>query len=188
MTAPGGPDTGTLDTRLGELSVRAGPDGLRRVWWGTSVPEREETGEASGAATGGPAAAASRGAGGGAGPAAAGGGVAATALRQLAEYLRGERRAFELPLAPGELPPFRRRVLAELVRIPYGATVSYGELAARCGRPGAARAVGNAVGRNPLPVVVPCHRVVRSDGSLGGYGGGRRRKRELLRLEGAADC
>lgn len=188
MTAVDGPDAGTLDTRLGELSVRAGPDGLRRVWWGTTVPETKPPGEASGAATGGPAAAALRRSGGGPAPVSADGAIAATALRQLAEYLRGERRAFELPLAPGELPPFRRRVLAELARVPYGATVGYGELAARCGRPGAARAVGNAVGRNPLPVVVPCHRVVRSDGSLGGYGGGRRRKRELLRLEGAAYC
>lgn len=112
-------------------------------------------------------------------------GTALAAVRQLAEYFRGERSVFDLPLSLPEQPPLLRRVLEELGRIPYGETVSYGSLAARCGRPGAARAVGNALGRNPLPLVLPCHRVIRSDGTPGGYGGGRDRKRRLLRLEGA---
>lgn len=107
------------------------------------------------------------------------------AVRQLDEYFAGDRRGFDLPLDWRLATPFRRAVLETLVdAVPYGETTSYGELAAAAGRPGAARAVGGAVGANPLPVVVPCHRVVRSDGSLGGYGGGPDRKRLLLRLEG----
>ncbi|HEX6202826.1 MAG TPA: methylated-DNA--[protein]-cysteine S-methyltransferase [Thermoanaerobaculia bacterium] len=102
---------------------------------------------------------------------------------QLADYFAGRRRDFDLPLAPRG-SAFQRAVWDELRRVPYGATVSYGELAARLGRPGASRAVGGANNRNPLPIVVPCHRVIGADGSLTGYGGGLDRKRALLALEG----
>jgi methylated-DNA-[protein]-cysteine S-methyltransferase len=104
--------------------------------------------------------------------------------RQLDEYFAGSRTSFDLPLAPGGTP-FQRRVWAELARIPAGTTVTYGEIARRAGRPGAARAVGAAVGRNPVSIVVPCHRVVGSDGALTGYAGGIERKAFLLALEGA---
>jgi methylated-DNA-[protein]-cysteine S-methyltransferase len=102
--------------------------------------------------------------------------------RQLERYFLGEPHAFELPL---ELigTPFQLRVWEELRTIPYGETVSYGELARRIGSPGEAREVGGAVGRTPTPIVVPCHRVIGADGSLVGYGGGLERKRALLDLE-----
>ncbi|MFN3763308.1 MAG: methylated-DNA--[protein]-cysteine S-methyltransferase, partial [Anaerolineae bacterium] len=90
---------------------------------------------------------------------------------------------FDLPLDLRGTP-FQRRVWEELRRVPYGQTVAYGELARRVGRPGAARAVGRAVGANPVPIIVPCHRVVGADGSLVGYGGGLEIKAALLRLEG----
>ena len=91
----------------------------------------------------------------------------------------------EIEIAPRGGTPFQRRVWEELRTIPRGTTVTYAELAARIGRPGAARAVGSAVARNPISIVVPCHRVVGADGSLTGYAGGVERKRELLALEGA---
>ncbi|HEX2163750.1 MAG TPA: methylated-DNA--[protein]-cysteine S-methyltransferase [Thermoanaerobaculia bacterium] len=102
---------------------------------------------------------------------------------QLAEYFAGRRRSFDLPLAPRGTD-FQRAVWEELARVPYGETISYGELARRVGRQGAARAIGAANGANPLPIVVPCHRVIGADGSLTGYGGGLDRKRTLLGLEG----
>ena len=104
---------------------------------------------------------------------------------QLIEYFRGARRTFELPLAPGGTP-FQLRVWRALATIPYGETLSYGELARRLGLTGGARAVGLANGANPLPIVVPCHRVIGSDGTLTGFGGGLHIKRSLLALEGAA--
>jgi methylated-DNA-[protein]-cysteine S-methyltransferase len=104
--------------------------------------------------------------------------------RQLGEYLEGLRTRFELPLAP-EGSEFQRRVWIEIARIPFGETLSYAKLAARAGAPGAARAAGAATGRNPLSIIVPCHRVVGSDGSLTGYAGGIERKTRLLELEGA---
>ena len=103
-------------------------------------------------------------------------------VRQLEEYFAGQRRAFDLPLAL-DGTAFERSVWNELLGIPYGETTSYGELARAIGRPDAARDVGGAVGRTPVPIVVPCHRVVGSDGSLTGYGGGLDRKRALLDLE-----
>ncbi|WP_081416348.1 methylated-DNA--[protein]-cysteine S-methyltransferase [Arthrobacter castelli] len=106
--------------------------------------------------------------------------------RQLDEYFAGRRRQFDLQLDNRLSPGFRRSVLSQLPGIGYGSTVSYGELAAMAGNPKAARAVGTACGANPLPVVVPCHRVVRSDGSAGGYAGGPEAKEALLKLEGAA--
>jgi methylated-DNA-[protein]-cysteine S-methyltransferase len=107
------------------------------------------------------------------------------ARRQLDEYFEHRREAFDLPLDLRLLADFNRRVLGELVRVPYGEVVTYGELAARAARPRAARAVGTVMNRNPLPIVLPCHRVIGSTGKLVGYGGGLHRKEALLRLEGA---
>ena len=103
---------------------------------------------------------------------------------QLDEYFAGERTEFELPM---ELDgtAFQREVWTELTRIPYGKTISYGELARRVGRPNGPRAVGQANGRNPIPIIVPCHRVLASNG-IGGYGGGLTVKRALLELEGVS--
>jgi methylated-DNA-[protein]-cysteine S-methyltransferase len=101
---------------------------------------------------------------------------------QLADYFSGRRTAFELPLEIAG-SPFQRRVWGALQEIPYGETISYGELARRIGVPSASRAVGVANGHNPVAVVVPCHRVIGADGSLTGYGGGLERKRFLLELE-----
>ncbi len=109
----------------------------------------------------------------------------AAAREQLAAYFAGERTAFELPVAPTGTP-FQREVWQALTEIPYGTTCSYGELAQRIGKPAAVRAVGLANGRNPVSIVVPCHRVVGADGSLTGYGGGIERKRFLLDLERGA--
>ena len=110
--------------------------------------------------------------------------VLAAARAQLSSYFAGERRAFDLPLDPGGTP-FQRRVWDELRRIPHGSTVSYAELARAVGSPRGPRAVGAANGRNPLPVVVPCHRVVGTDGRLTGYAGGLAAKAWLLRHEHA---
>jgi methylated-DNA-[protein]-cysteine S-methyltransferase len=107
------------------------------------------------------------------------------ARRQLDDYFAGRRTDFDLPLAMSGTE-FQRRVWTELRSIPYGTTISYGELAERIGNPNASRAVGLANGRNPLPIVVPCHRVIGANGSLTGYGGGLERKRTLLDLEAAA--
>ncbi|MCP5109207.1 MAG: methylated-DNA--[protein]-cysteine S-methyltransferase, partial [bacterium] len=101
---------------------------------------------------------------------------------QLDAYFAGELREFDLRLAP-EGTPFQLEVWRELERIPYGETISYGELAARLDKPKASRAVGAANGRNPLPIVIPCHRVIGGDGKLTGYGGGVDIKRKLLDLE-----
>lgn len=106
------------------------------------------------------------------------------AMRELGEYFRGERRAFTVPVA-GEGTDFARRVWAALVGIEYGTTISYGELSRRVGVRGGARAVGAANGRNPVPILAPCHRVIGADGSMTGYSGGLWRKRVLLELEGA---
>jgi methylated-DNA-[protein]-cysteine S-methyltransferase len=104
---------------------------------------------------------------------------------QLQQYFAGERTAFDLPLRPRG-SAFEHLVWDELERIPYGETASYAEIARRIGHPGSARAVGRANARNPIAIVVPCHRVIGSDGSLTGYAGGLERKARLLRLEGVA--
>lgn len=109
----------------------------------------------------------------------------AEAIRQVAEYFAGERHGFELPLDWSLITGFNRQVLRELASgVPFGTVVGYGDLAGRVGQPGAAQAVGVAMGSNPLPVVVPCHRVLESDGGIGGFGGGLETKRKLLALEG----
>lgn len=107
-----------------------------------------------------------------------------TEHRQLDEYFAGERTEFDFPLRL-EGAAFERAVWNALAAIPYGATATYGEIAARIGKPGRARAVGAANGRNPVAIVVPCHRVIGTGGKLTGYGGGLGRKRALLALEGA---
>jgi methylated-DNA-[protein]-cysteine S-methyltransferase len=108
--------------------------------------------------------------------------VLASATRQLREYFDGDRRGFELPLDPVGTP-FQRRCWLALSSIPYGTTISYGEQARRLGYPRGARAVGGANARNPIPIVLPCHRVVGSGGALTGYGGGLAAKRALLEHE-----
>ncbi|MEU4012562.1 methylated-DNA--[protein]-cysteine S-methyltransferase [Streptomyces pseudogriseolus] len=109
----------------------------------------------------------------------------AEAIRQLDAYFAGERHSFELPLDWSLISGFNREVLRELATtVPFGTVVGYGDLAGRVGQPGAAQAVGMAMGANPLPVVVPCHRVVESGGGIGGFGGGLETKRRLLALEG----
>ncbi|MFG3201689.1 methylated-DNA--[protein]-cysteine S-methyltransferase [Streptomyces sp. NPDC048192] len=111
--------------------------------------------------------------------------VLAEAIRQLRAYFAGERHDFDLPLDWSLISGFNRQVLRELAAgVPYGTVVGYGDLAGRVGQPGGAQAVGAAMGANPLPVVVPCHRVVESDGGIGGFGGGLETKRKLLALEG----
>jgi methylated-DNA-[protein]-cysteine S-methyltransferase len=105
--------------------------------------------------------------------------------RELDEYFSGRRREFELALDWTLIGPFGRRVLHVTSEIPYGGVLSYAEVAAEAGSPRGSRAAGNALGSNPIPIVIPCHRVLRTGGALGGYGGGLDRKRYLLELEGA---
>jgi methylated-DNA-[protein]-cysteine S-methyltransferase len=108
------------------------------------------------------------------------------AERQLTAYFAGRRVTFDLPLDLTGQPPFRRKVLLEAAKIPCGQTTSYGELARRVGSPRAARAVGQAMARNPVAPIVPCHRVIGADGSLVGFGGGLEAKARLLKMERGA--
>ena len=105
--------------------------------------------------------------------------------REIEEYFEGRRRSFDLALDWSLVGPFGRRVLRATAAIPYGGVLSYAEVAADAGSPRGSRAAGNALGANPIPIVIPCHRVLRSGGAIGGYGGGPQRKRWLLELEGA---
>ncbi|HVX30838.1 MAG TPA: methylated-DNA--[protein]-cysteine S-methyltransferase [Nitrolancea sp.] len=104
-------------------------------------------------------------------------------VRQLDQYFAGEREVFDVPVDLSTASPFARRVLEATARVRFGHLATYKSIAHEIGEPGATRAVGNALGSNPIPIVVPCHRVVRSDGSLGGYTGGTEIKRHLLTLE-----
>ncbi len=150
-------DYAMIDTPLDRLGVAWSAAGLRRIWFAGADPVAPAEWQRR--------------------PESAFG-----AGEQLAAYFAGERVEFDLPLdACGT--PFQRRVWQALTEIPYGSTSSYGEVARRLGRPRAARAVGGANHRNPLPVVVPCHRVIGAGGSLTGYAGGLRIKRFLLELE-----
>lgn len=106
------------------------------------------------------------------------------ARRELEEYLAGTRRVFDVPVDWALVHGFATRVLRATARLPFGATSTYGQVAAEAGSPRAARAAGNALGSNPIPIIVPCHRVLHADGGLGGYSGGLERKRYLLQLEG----
>ena len=107
--------------------------------------------------------------------------------RQLDAYFAGQRRVFDLPLAPGggRATPFQRAVWDAIAGVPFGATTTYSALAAQCGRPAAARASGAATGRNPISLIIPCHRILGSGGALTGYAGGLERKRTLLAFEPA---
>lgn len=159
----------TTTSPLGELTLAASDDGLAALYferhrYGHSADQRRQW-----IADDGSANPASR--------------TLARARDQLAAYFAGTLRVFDLPLAPAGTP-FQLRVWAELRKIPYGETVSYGELARRLGDRAASRAVGTANGRNPISVIVPCHRVIGANGTLTGYGGGLERKRWLLDLEG----
>lgn len=108
------------------------------------------------------------------------------AVRELQEYFSGNRNSFDMPLDLAGVAPFTQAVLRATAEVPYGSLSTYQEIARRIGKPGASRAVGNALGRNPIPVVIPCHRIIRSDATMGGYTGGLPIKQALLQLEGAA--
>ncbi len=151
----------TLDTPIGPLGLTATSDGLAEIRFGGYAP----------AAPRGHGARDPR-------------GVLDAARAQLEEYFAGTRTTFDLPLAPSG-SPFELSVWELLRAIPPGQTASYGDLARKLGDPTLARAVGRANGQNPLPIVVPCHRVIGADGSLVGFGGGIERKRWLLEHEGA---
>ncbi|MFT7484474.1 MAG: methylated-DNA-[protein]-cysteine S-methyltransferase [Candidatus Paceibacteria bacterium] len=112
-----------------------------------------------------------------------GGSLVEKAAGQLSEYFAGEREEFDLPLAP-QGTEFMHSVWNQLSQIPYGQTTNYGAIAMSLGKPTAARAIGSANGKNPIPIVVPCHRVIGADGSLTGFAGGIETKRQLLELEG----
>lgn len=113
--------------------------------------------------------------------------VLAQALAQLELYLAGQRREFDVPIEWSTMKPFQRQVLEQVCAIPYGATATYQTIANRIGNPGAVRAVGQANATNPIPIIIPCHRVLGSDGNLHGYGarGGVETKARLLKLEGS---
>ena len=108
--------------------------------------------------------------------------------RELEAYFAGERQAFDLPVDWSLIHGFATEVLHATAEIPFGQTATYGQVATSAGSPRAARAAGNALGSNPIPIVVPCHRVLHADGGLGGYSGGLDRKRFLLRLEGSLEA
>ena len=109
--------------------------------------------------------------------------VIVEACKQFDEYFAGERQTFDLPLSPQGGTPFQQKVWNQLKKIPYGQTISYAQLAQAVGNPKACRAVGSANGKNPISIIIPCHRVIASDGSLGGYAGGLKMKKQLLDLE-----
>jgi methylated-DNA-[protein]-cysteine S-methyltransferase len=154
-----GMTTAIYDSPLGPLTLVAGAGGLSALYFPGRAPDVVKPGrDPAGAAT------------------------LAVAIEQLDEFFAGERRDFELPLDLRGTP-FQLSVWRELLAIPYGATESYKGLAARLGRVDRVRAVGAAVGRTPVPIIVPCHCAVGSDGSLTGYGGGLQRKQALLDLE-----
>ncbi len=148
------------DTPAGDVAVWVTHNGVRRI--GSVTPEMIEDGhwDADGHPT------------------------LRVALHQLSQYFDGKRKRFHVPLDFSGATKFQRRIYERLTDIPFGHVVSYGDIADEIGVAGAARAVGQAVGANPLPIVVPCHRIVRSDGKLGGYSGGLRSKVALLAIEG----
>jgi methylated-DNA-[protein]-cysteine S-methyltransferase len=150
-----------IDSPIGPLAISAGPEGIVRIDFGP---------EPSVADPGGGAAAEAH---------------LARAVGELEEYFAGRRTTFTVALDRSGRAGFRGEVLAALETVPYGETVSYGELAGMAGRPLASRAVGSAMATNPLPLVVPCHRVIAAGGRLGGYGPGPDLKVLLLELEGA---
>jgi methylated-DNA-[protein]-cysteine S-methyltransferase len=145
----------TIESPIGRLTIVGDEDGLRSILFGARI-------EGSGS----------------------GGGTVDEAIRQLRAYFAKKLTRFDLPLHP-EGTPFQIEVWRELQAIPYGKVISYGELAMRIGRPRASRAVGAANGSNPIPIIIPCHRVIGSNGKLTGYAGGLHIKEALLKLESA---
>jgi methylated-DNA-[protein]-cysteine S-methyltransferase len=175
-----------VDTPLGAMLLAADGGALTGAWF---VDQRDcpaVGAEAAAMPCVEPSAVAAPSAGGVPGPAAGvGDPVLDQAVRELIDYFEGRRRDFSLPLAPRGTP-FQRRVWDALRDVPFGALESYGSLAARCAQPAAVRAVAQAVGRNPISLFIPCHRIVGSDSALTGFGGGLPRKQALLTLEGHA--
>jgi methylated-DNA-[protein]-cysteine S-methyltransferase len=160
---------GTVDSPLGELTVAATPRGLVRIAYPSNDPDyvlEELAARVSPRVLEAPA-------------------YIDEVRRELDEYFEGRRKRFDLPLDWTLTRGFYRRVLQQTARIGYGEVSTYAEMAARSGSPRAVRAAGSALGSNPMPVVVPCHRVLRTGGGLGGYGGGLDKKEFLLGLEGA---
>jgi methylated-DNA-[protein]-cysteine S-methyltransferase len=147
------------ESPLGRLTLVAGPRGLRSISFpggGAPAHEREAAPDPN---------------------------ALSEVIGQLDEYFSGVRRSFDLALDLDQGTPFARSVWAEIARIPFGSTTSYGAIARAIGRPDRVRAVGSAVGRTPVPIIVPCHRVIGTSGDLVGYGGGLARKQALLELE-----
>ncbi|WP_327356925.1 methylated-DNA--[protein]-cysteine S-methyltransferase [Streptomyces sp. NBC_01304] len=173
QTTGQGAEWAVVDSDIGPLLLAATRDGLVKVAFHADARVRDKTLEQLAARLG-------------CDPVEAPGSPRlAEPIRQLTAYFAGELREFTLDLDWTLITGFNREVLRELAAgVPYGSVVGYGDLAARVGQPGAAQAVGVAMGANPLPVVVPCHRVVESDGGIGGFGGGLETKRQLLALEG----
>jgi methylated-DNA-[protein]-cysteine S-methyltransferase len=159
---------GTLDSPLGELTVFVTPRGVVRVAF-EDEPRDQLLDELAGSVSPRILAAAT---------------PTDAARRQLEAYLAGRRTAFDVPLDWTLVRGFAIGVLHATARVPYGATTTYREVAAAAGSPNGYRAAGNALGSNPIPIIVPCHRVLHASGGLGGYAGGLERKRTLLRLEG----
>jgi len=153
--------TTVIDTPIGPLALTAGPMGLVRIDFGPIPGCADPVAGAEADAHLG------------------------RAVTELEEYFAGERRSFTVALDRSARSGFRGEVLTALESVPYGETVSYGELAGMAGRPRASRAVGTAMATNPLPLVVPCHRVIAAGGALGGHGPGPERQVRLLELEGA---
>jgi len=159
----------TLHTPEGWWGLCTSEQGLRHLWWPAKTSEAAKVlwpAEASAGASQ----------------------LLDAVASQIQEYLDGHRRHFEVPLDLSRMPQFRRQVLAACRQVPYGQCISYGHLARQIGRPRAARAVGRALARNPVPILIPCHRVVGSDGRLVGFGGGLKWKILLLRHEGITVC
>lgn len=159
-------------TPLGDLTLVASPNGLTGAWFDNQrhLPEALAT-QLAGQSTAWPEQATNP--------------ILKEAVKQLTAYFAGQTSGFDLPLDLSAGSPFQQAVWQALLAIPRGSTTSYGALCASIGRPSAVRAVGSAIGRNPLSIVVPCHRVIGSSGSLTGYAGGLDRKIALLQLEGA---
>lgn len=154
----------TISTPFGDFTITATADGIRAVAFG-SRPLIDELGAADTGAEPGAAA------------------MLDQAEAQLGEYFSGQRREFTLPLDLPGLSPFHARALAAMQQIGYGDTATYAEVAAAAGSPKAARAAGSACAKNPVPIVIPCHRVVPTSGGMGNYGGGAQLKEQLLHFE-----
>jgi methylated-DNA-[protein]-cysteine S-methyltransferase len=167
-----------IDSPIGELILAATPEGLREIEFGSQVSESDfvtrqrerglEPVRLERIENASPEVQA----------------ILRHAASELNEYFGGQRARFDVPLDWGSMAPFQRAVLEATVSVPFGHVETYAGIARKIGKPGATRAVGNALGRNPIPVIVPCHRVIRSDATIGGYTGGLGIKHRLLTIEG----